>query len=724
MKKQHDEKDCGAACLLTLVQYLGYHTSLEHLRIISGTTKEGTSLLGLQHAGLELGFEVDAFKMSCSEFGLIKEFSILHVIKEGNQNHFVLCVGKANNRWLIADPAEGVLELSDQELARFWTTETCMTIKHSSALKLPSKKDSFVKSWLIPALQAHRKRLTAIVLLGIIHSILIFCTTIFTEKLVDELLPSGNRQLVLISLVIWSVILMLSIGLAYIRNHSMAIFSRDFNNTLTQRFISKLLLQPKRFFDSKKIGDLLTRLEDTEGIEEHTTKWIEDGLISVFTIIVAFVLLFLYDVNLGLVNLLLTPIVFFLVVRLKSGVLKAQKVSMNQHAENNANYADTFSGIDEIKRGQLDQKFSAYAMKFYHTFRAKVYSADKATIRFGLAIQLSTVFTTIVIITISSLKVTSGVLEIGNMLAIISITTITSNCISNLALTFVDFQESKIAFERMHDLLSQDEEQEVHKSSIEMAETNVLSIQNLTFSYPGQLDLLTNISLVVPQGKLTTLLGESGSGKSTFLDIISTLYTPNSGRVLFNNHSIYKDKLEWRRRIGVVPQDIKIFNASLWENIHLESIGSSEKAAKTKVEQLIHQYGLALILQNLPHGVDTILGENGVKLSGGQRKILGLLRALINGPVILLLDEITSSLDQKHVHKIHAILNDLKKEMPILQITHLPISTTQSDQVYMLKAGKITSGGSPNKFLKDENDSRRKTVKKNALRKLSKERSY
>ncbi|OEK07167.1 hypothetical protein BFP71_05790 [Roseivirga misakiensis] len=668
---------------------------MEQLKLISGTTKEGTSLLGLEQAANELGFQAASIRLSYAELASMRGSFILHIIKHSNLNHFVLCLGKIGETWLIADPDDGIQRLTDVEFQSLWTSGIALNIKYSGDLQLPQKKASHGLSWLIPLIKPHQKRLTNILVLGIIHAILLFATAVFTEKLVDNLLPSGDRNLIIAGLVIWSLILVLSTFLTYVRNHRMASFSRDFNTDLLSNFFSQLLFQPKRFFDSKKMGDLITRLEDTEGIEENTTKWIEDGLISIFTVVVAFVLLFSYEPYLGVINLICSILIFGLIIYLRKAVIEAQKEAMVYHAENNANFVDTISGVDELKRKHLESKLSLNAMNLYRAFRSKVFTADKATIRFGLWIQLFTVLTTVAIIAISSLKVMSGTLEIGNMLAIVSITSITSGHIASLAFTYVDFEEGKIAFERMDELLTQKTEESTQTSSIEMAEKNILSIQDLSFSFPGQIELLNNISLQVEQGKITTLFGPSGSGKSTLLHVISTLYKPLSGRVLFNDHSVFKNPVDWRKRIGVVPQEIKVFNASLWENIDLNSLGTSNKRHRVKVQSLIKNYGLENFLKDLPLGIDTQLGENGVQLSGGQKKILGLLRALIDDPLVLLLDEVTSSLDQENVERILSILDQLKENMPVLQITHNTLCAGRSDIVYFIEGGKIVASGSP-----------------------------
>lgn len=700
---QHDRKDCGPASLLTLVRWYGYQTSLEHLRVLSGTNDKGTSALGLQQAAQELGFEAEVFRASLSDLKKSDDFSILHVVKNNIQNHFILCLGRNNGRWLIADPAHGIEHYTDEQLQSIWPEGVLLSLKFSGKLNLKERDNHSFSSWFLPLLKVHKLKLTFILSLGLLHSILLFSTSVFTEKLVDELLPSQDKQVILTGIITWSVLLLISIVLSHVRNYGIAQFSRDFNTDLITGFFSKLLYLPKRFFDSKKTGDLITRMEDVEGIEETATKFIEDGILSLFTVIVSIVLLFIYDLELAVINLFLLPILFGVVLILRKKVMQKQRAMLISHALNNANYVDAITGIDTIKNQQLEMRFSKHALKFYQNFRKKVFESDKVNMNFGLVIQFFVFLTTILIISVSSIKVLSGTLEIGNMLAIISIASIASTNTTGLAFTYIDFEEAKIAFERMHELIDQKTEEGQTRYSFESTTHNMLSVHDLSFSFRGQSNVLSKISMDLEQGKITSLLGESGGGKTTLMNLISAMYTPNSGSIRYNNQSIFKDALNWRRSIGVVPQEIKVFNASFWENVSLESIGTDDVKSRKKVELLLKSNQLDFLVKSLPSGLDTILGEGGIQLSGGQKKVLGLIRAIYTEPMVLLLDEFSSSLDRKTLTIIKALLNRLKEEIPILQITHNVLIATKSNYIYIMENGTIKEQGTPSELMLSNN---------------------
>lgn len=699
---QHDHKDCGSACLLTAIQWYGYQDSLEHLRTLTGTNTEGVTLLGLQQAANQIGFEAEAFRASIHDLSATSDLFILHVVKHERFNHFVLCLGKQNEKWLIADPEDGVKRYSDDQLLNEWKEGVLLRLKYSAELNLPKYDAGVLKDWFLPLFTLHKKRLAQILSLGIIHSVLLFSTSVFTERLVDELLPTQDKRFILGGILLWSVFLLLSLGLSYMRNHAIALFSRDFNSDLVNRFFGKLLYLPKPFFDSKKTGDLVTRLEDVEGIEESATRWIEDGLIGLLVVLVAIGLLFVYSVQLALINLFLLPMLFGVILMLRKKVNTSQREAMVSHAVNNANYVDAITGVDIIKARQAELKFSKYALKLYEAFRNKVFLAEKVNMNFDGVVQLLVLVITIAVVGVSSMKVLSGDMQMGNFLAIISISSIASINTTNLAFAYIDFEQAKISFDRMHDLVGQRTEGLNTEKPLLIKSKNTLSVENVSFSFPGQPALLNSISLVLEEGKLVTLLGDSGGGKSTLINLISTLYYPDAGVISFNDQNVHESPLNWRRLIGVVPQETKVFNATFWENVTVKSIGEENEIARARVEQLIDIHQLSPFVQGFHHGVDTVLGENGVRLSGGQKKILGLIRALYNHPKVLLLDEVTASLDRKNQALVGEILQRLKLQIPILQITHDAIIATHSDYIYMLSDGKISVQGTPQALMEED----------------------
>ena len=224
----------------------------------------------------------------------------------------------------------------------------------------------------------------------------------------------------------------------------------------------------------------------------------------------------------------------------------------------------------------------------------------------------------------------------------------------------------------------------------------VVTTRNLSYSFPGQDLLFSNLSLTFKREEITTILGETGVGKSTLINLIQLLYRPDEGEITYNHKIVNNHPFLWRKAIGVVPQEVKLFNARLWQNISLESVGTNDIIThRERVQKLVNEYHAFSFIEKMPQGLDTMLGEGGIVLSGGQKQLLGLARALINKPKFLILDEPTSSLDKKTEHLVLNLISELKKNIPILLVTHNIITASKTDYIYILDNHCVDIHGIP-----------------------------
>ncbi|MES1223453.1 MAG: ATP-binding cassette domain-containing protein, partial [Bacteroidota bacterium] len=227
-------------------------------------------------------------------------------------------------------------------------------------------------------------------------------------------------------------------------------------------------------------------------------------------------------------------------------------------------------------------------------------------------------------------------------------------------------------------------------------------LENISFRFAGRRPLIKNISLEIKKGEIVAIMGENGSGKSTLVEIIQKNYTPENGKIIVNNKFLLDDiNLEnWRKQIAVVPQQIHIFNTTVLENIAFE-----EAASKTnEVIAFLQESGFFKFFDSLPQSVLTLVGEEGINLSGGQKQIIAVARALYHRPEFLILDEATSAMDrQSELFLLNLILR-IKKDIAVLFITHrLHVLKNMCDKIYILENGTITSSGDHSQLLSSTN---------------------
>ncbi len=291
-------------------------------------------------------------------------------------------------------------------------------------------------------------------------------------------------------------------------------------------------------------------------------------------------------------------------------------------------------------------------------------------------------------------------MKLGELMAILGIASSLIPSVGNLALIAVPVNEAKVAFNRMFEFTDiQSEIKEIEDSKFIFENMN---IQNLSFRFPGRKKLLENVSITLKKGELVAIVGESGSGKSTLANLLQKFYEAENGNIIINKSRNLKNinTNNWRAVIGVVPQDIHIFNGNVMDNICLDD---SQKHTEN-VLKFLNNYGFTKYINNLPQSYMTLLGEEGINLSGGQKQIIAFARALYKNPQILILDEATAAMDRETESFITGLLMKLKQEKAVFYISHrLHTLKSLADKIYILEKGKVSTSGTHAELMKTQN---------------------
>ncbi|MEM0941963.1 MAG: peptidase domain-containing ABC transporter [Bacteroidota bacterium] len=686
---QHGQSDCGPACLASVIRFHGGSLSLDEIRRITGTTKTGTKLLGLFQGAKQLGF--DAFGLEAEGIDSLKELNhpaVLHVILENRLQHYLVFYGFENDLLIIGDPEKGVSLWSKEQLSKIWKSKSLLTLTPNQNFnKLPKKTVKYAQ--IIDWIKEDFNILLASLFLGILIASFSLATSIFSQKLIDVILPTKEITKLIIGLILIGIVLLVRIGLGFVRSTFLITQSRDFNNRMINSYLNLLLHLPKPFFNSKKIGEMIARMNDTSRIQVVVSNLAGNMLIESLVLIASLVGIFIYSWQVGIIVLLYIPIYIVILYRLNQPIITAQKDVMSKNALNESNYIDVISGVSEIKATGTTDLFKKTTNLFYQVYQSSIFNLGKIQIKFGLQTDLAGILLNLSVISFSSYLVITDQLLLGVMMAILSLGGTIGPSLTSLALFNTQLQEAKVAFNRIEEFTTLETEK-MEGESISQIES--LEITNLSFNFPGSLPLLKRINLKIDQGRIITLLGESGTGKSTILQLLQCFYEPVSGNILANNLNIRTLELRsYRKEIGVVPQDIKVFNNYLLFNIAL-----SEDPKKLKqVPQWCRENGFDQFFSKFPQGYMTLLGEEGVNISGGQKQLVGLARALYRNPSVVLIDEGTSAMDRKTEQFILNMIRRIKKDKAILMVTHRMKVAQESDYVYFLENGEIIREGKP-----------------------------
>lgn len=676
---QHGEMDCGAACLAMIIKFYDGHQPIERLRQMTGTGTDGTTLLGIFQAATKLGFDAAAYEATgLKDISLREEPCILHVVIGQQYEHYIVFFGldSKEEKFVIGDPARGLLKLEADELDSLWKSRKLLQL---TPVRPMEKNRQLPKwKWMLSLLREDFSLLGVASLLGIIYATLGLSTAIFTEKMVDVILP--GRQLIHLIKGIGLLFLLLIIRnlINYSRSHLLIHQKKNFNNRISANFFSSLLYLPKKFFDGKKTGELITRLHDTASIQQTLALITGEFVVNLLIVIISIAYVFYYSFQLGLLSLISLPLYLILNRLYQKRIFDAQLAIMSSYAITESNYIDSIQGISLIKSNNLEPKFIGLTKSIYGSYQEKIYALGKTGMRFNFRAENLAALLLTTIFGYSSYLVLNNNLALGAMMGVLIMTGMLIPAVVSISLVNIQIQEAKVAFDRMFEFAQSAPEYEPPSGLKEQCEPPVfhsIQVENLSFGFPGRIPLMQHISFQIGLGETLAIVGESGKGKSTLIQLLLRFYSPDAGTILVNGKdwSLIPTP-SWRQLIGVVEQNIKLFNATLWENIALTGKDDAEEVIK-HCEEL----GFDQFFEKLPDKYFTLIGEDGVKLSGGQKQLVALAQALYKSPKLLLLDEATAAMDSVTEEFVMDLLLKVKHRMAIILITHKPGLASRMD---------------------------------------------
>ena len=696
--QQHDQSDCGVACLLSIIQYYGGSNNIEKLRELSGTTKQGTTLLGLYQAANKLGFTAQGNEADIQAIIGYKEPLILHVVIEERLQHYVLCYGYEKDKFIIGDPAKGIITYTKEELETIWKSKTCLTLSPNSDFVKTEIQNKNKKRWFLKLLKEDYRLISFSVLLGVGIAILGMAMAIFSQKLIDDILPSKDFNKLITGIALVAFLLLIRVLFTALRNYFLIRQTKDFNNRIVDSFYSSLLNLPKPFFDTRKIGELVARLNDTQRVQRVIKQIVGNVVINALVTIVSLGFLFYYSWQTGLIAFISLPFYFVLIYSFNKRIINAQKEVMQGYAFSESNYITSMQGIATIKNNNRQTIFQKINQLIYGNFQENAFNLGKINVRLSVFSGVFSVLFLMGILVYTSILVYNKTMQLGELMAILGVAGSLLPSVASLALITIPINEAKVAFNRMYEFASMDKEK---KGTTKISDFNSLEIKNLSFRFAGRSQLLKDINIKVNKNECIAIVGESGSGKSTLGQILQKFYPFENGTIAINNKTNLTElnTENWRTILGVVPQEVTIFGGNVITNILLGQEDTPENIVK-----FCQDYGFETFINTLPQSYATILGEEGINLSGGQKQVIALMRALYKKPKALLLDEFTSAMDRKTEHFVLKLLNKLKSELTIIFISHRLHSLPKiADRIYVLENGIISDFGSHKKLMESNN---------------------
>ena len=698
---QLDKMDCGPTCLRMIAKHYGRSYTLQTLRERSFITREGVSMLGISDAAESIGFRTNGVKLPIED---LKNEVPLPCILHWNQKHFVVLYKVKNDKFYISDPASKKVVFNEEGFKRCWISAKTGDVDNGIALLLEPDPEFYDMddekenrnrglAFFFRYLTPHKKQFIQLILGMITVSLLQLITPFLTQSMVDTGIRDSNLSFITLILIAQLVIFVASLSLDFIRSWILLHVNTRINISLISDFLSKLMRLPIRFFDTKMIGDIMQRIGDHRRIESFMTGTSISTLFSFVNFIVfGFVLAYFNLTILGLFLLGNSLYVGWVLAFMKY----RRELDIKRFAQSSANQSNLFqliTGMQEIKLNNCETEKRWQ----WERIQVKLFKISIKGLALGQYQQLGSVFfnqtTNIFISFIAAKGVVEGHMTLGMMMSLSYIIGQLSSPIGQFIGFAQSLQDAKISLERLNEI--HQKEDEIQTSDVKITsipENKTITIENLCFSYDGadRDYVLDDISLKIPEKKVTAIVGASGSGKTTLVKLILGFYEPNKGNIKIGDTPLQNvNQRVWRAHSGSVMQDGFIFSDTIANNI---AVGA-EIIDKERMIQAVTVANIRDYIDSLPLGYNTKIGMEGSGVSQGQRQRMLIARAVYKNPDFIFFDEATNALDTKNEKEIMEHLNEFYIGKTVVVVAHRLSTVKNADKIIVLDKGKVAEEG-------------------------------
>ena len=697
--KQHDMRDCGAACLASVAGHYGLQLPIAKIRQLCHTDKRGTNALGLIQGLEQMGFNAKGVKASLENLPQAPLPAIAHTIFKEQYQHYVVIYKIYKGKISVMNPAYGKIETyTTEEFAKIWTG-VLILLEPNEYFEQRNEKTSLYQRFY-QLIQPHRSILLQALVGAIFYTILGLSTSIYIQKITDYVLVDGNRRLLNLLSVIMIVLLLFQIFLGVMKSVLTLQTGQKIDKYLILGYYKHLLKLPQRFFDTMRVGEIISRVNDAVKIRTFINDVSIQIVVNVFIVLFSFALMFTYYWKLALIVALVIP--FYLGIYVITNWLnkKVERRMMEESAELESHLVESLNAVKTIKQFGAEIYANNKTDIHFSTLLKTIYKSVLNSLFSGNASEFVSRAFTIVLLWVGAGYVIDREITPGELLSFYALIGYFTSPVSQLIGMNKSIQNALIASDRLFEIMDLEQEEVTDKIELTAEQIGNINFENVTFSYGSRREVFKDFSCVIQKGKTTAIVGESGSGKTTLATLIQNLYPVNSGKITIGDYEVqYLSHYSLRTLIGVVPQQIDLFSGNVIENIAF----GEDFPDMQRVIDLTKQLGIISFIEQLPNGFQTHLGENGSQLSGGQRQRIAIARALYKNPEILILDEATSSLDTDSEQVIQATLNELKRTgKTLIVIAHRLSTIAHSDTILVLKNGQLIEQGTHQELLARE----------------------
>jgi ABC-type bacteriocin transporter len=688
--KQHDIKDCGAACLASIGNHFKINLPIARIRQYANTDKRGTNVLGIIEAAERMGFTAKGVKGGLDSLDKIPLPAIAHIVTKEQLHHYVVIYKVEKTKITVMDPGFGKMEIyTFEDFQKIWSGVLILFAPNDN-FEISNDKTSPVRRfWNL--IQPHKIILIQALVGAIVFTVLGLAMSIYIQKITDYVLVDGNRNLLnLLSISMMAIILLQ----AYIGSKK-SVFVMKTGQLIDAKLIlgyyKHLLHLPQRFFDTMQIGEITSRINDAVKIRSFINEVAIEMIVNVFIVIFSFTLMFTYYWKLALVILLVIPFYTAIYFILNKFNKKVERNIMENAAELQTQLVESITHVRTVKEFGIEE-FSN--IKTENKFVKLLFTSYKSGLN-GVFANTSTQFLasafTVILMWIGSGYVIDRSITPGELFSFYALIGYFTSPVASLIGMNKTAQNALIAADRLFEIMDLEREETENKVELQKENIGDIKFENVSFRYGSRVEVFKNFNAIFKKNETTAIVGESGSGKTTLISLLQNLYPIKEGKICIGDYDtqfIHYKSL--RQSIGVIPQQLNLFSGNIIENI---ALGDSFPNIQ-RILDLSKQLGITEFVEKLPNGFETQIGENGAMLSGGQKQRIAIARALYKNPEILLMDEATSSLDTNSEKMVKEVIDNFKAQgKTVIVIAHRLSTIANANTILVMKNGTIVESG-------------------------------
>lgn len=685
--EQQSSSDCGAACLGMVARYWGKRFPIHVLRELANVNRAGASLKSLAKAADVLGFQARPVRASLGRLANQPNPWIAHW--EGS--HFVVVYQVRGNRVIIADPAIGRRSMSQREFQNHWTGYALL-LDPTERLRSTDIKQASLSRYL-NVLLPYRTTILQVILLSVLIQLFGLITPLFTQIILDKVVVQKSLNVLNVFAIGLLLFGIWSIALSSVRQYLLVYFSNRLDLTLISGFISHTLTLPLKFFESRRVGDIITRVQENQKIQQFLVQQVVLAWLNVLTGFIYLGLMLYYNWKLTLLVLALIPPIVLLTLGATPFLRQVSREIFKEAADQNSVLVEMMTGVATVKSAAAEREMRWRWEDHLTSQMNALFRGQKLGINLQATSGLINTVGGTALLWYGASLVIQDQLTIGQFVAFNMMIGYVISPVLVLVNLWDDLQEVVISVERLNDVFEATPEETAEQSLLVLpALRGSVEFENVTFRYGEDEDqnTLQNLSFSVQAGQTIALVGRSGSGKTTLIKLLQGLYHPNRGRVLIDGYELrHVSPQSLRSQLGIVPQECFLFSGTILENITLYR-------PEFSLEEVVEVSKLAeahAFIQSLPLGYSTKVGERGSSLSGGQRQRIAIARALLGDPRILILDEATSSLDTESERRFQRNLAQIRRDRTTFVIAHRLSTVRNADRILVVDRGILVEQG-------------------------------